>query len=333
LSNNWLNQQGNFQVAGSQAKGLGGLNVAAVNGINSANVFVQADVNVPAGQFGGLVAHYGGPLDQNMYWAGLNYQGGLQAQIWRNLNGTWTELFGQSDVSSGVGTLRLEVVGTSLKLFDNNVLVAYANDTLVTGGTVGIRSTAMTTFSNFSAGVLSLTNPGLSFSDSFSTAVNQQLSSNWLNQQGNFQVTGGQAMGLGGGLMNVATMNGVSTVNSTVQATVTVAPGQFAGLVSRYTGPFDENMYWAGLEGGLGSAIAEIWVNVNGHWQLLAITGAPSNTGTLKLRTSGNLLQLYLNNNVTPLLTVTDNTITTAGTVGMRASAGATISNFSANSP
>ncbi|HEV3142504.1 MAG TPA: hypothetical protein VGZ47_01315, partial [Gemmataceae bacterium] len=75
LSNSWLNQQGNFQVSAGVATGLGSLDVATVNGINNSNVFVQADVNVPAGQIGGLVARYGGPLDGNMYWAGLNAMG------------------------------------------------------------------------------------------------------------------------------------------------------------------------------------------------------------------------------------------------------------------
>src|SRR5262249_28722401 len=83
LSNSWLNQQGSFQVAGNVATGLGSVNglpsldLATVNGINNANVFVQADVNVPVNQYGGLVARYGGPLDTSMDWAGLvNYGGG-----------------------------------------------------------------------------------------------------------------------------------------------------------------------------------------------------------------------------------------------------------------
>jgi hypothetical protein len=290
---------------------------------------VQADVTVNPGQFAGLVSRYSGPGEANMYWAGINTNTGTyQAQIWRNFNGTWTELFA-ANVGSGVGTLRFEVVGSSLKLFDNNNLVAYANDSLVTGGTVGIRATAGTTFDNFNADALNPVNPGLPFGDNFNAATNQQLSNNWLNQLGNFQVAGGVATGLGS--LDIATVNGVSVLNSTVQADVTVNPGQFAGLVSRYSGPGEANMYWAGLVGSNGNAVAEIWVNVNGNWQLLTYATVASNAGTLKLVTSGNSLKLYVNNVLTT--SIADSMIGSAGAVGIRASAGATITNFSATSP
>jgi hypothetical protein len=330
LSNSWLNQQGNFQVSGGVATALTspvGVDVATVNGINNTNGFVQADVNVAVGQYGGLVARYSGPLDGNMDWADVvNLGGGVfQAQIWQNYHGVWSELFFQNYSGSGTGTLRFEAVGSSLKLFENSNLIAYANDTLLTGGTVGIRSTAGATYDNLSADVLTLTNNTVSFSDGFTTATNQQLSNSWLNQAGSFQVAGGMATGLGS--LDVATVNGVSTLNSTLQALVTVNPGQAAGLVSRYSGPGDANMYWAGLVGaGAGSAYAEIWVNVNGNWQLLNFAAVATNSGTLKLVTSGNQLTLFVNNVST--LSITDSSLLSPGTVGMRATAGATIDNF-----
>jgi hypothetical protein len=343
LSNNWLNQQGNFHVDSFQAgpglgfigvaTGLGSLDVATVNGINSANVFVQTDANVSAGQYGGLVARYGGPLDNNMDWAGLVNMGTLQAQIWQNVNGTWTELFAQN-VSSGNGTLRFEAVGTSLKLFQNNNLVAYANDKVLTGGTLGIRSSAGAAFGSFNADVLTLSSPGLPFSDSLNAnPTNQQLSGSWLNQAGNFREAGVVATALGGA--DVATVNGVSVLNSTLQASVTVNVGQVAGLVSRYSGPGDSNMYWACVEGiGSNQAVAMIFVNKNGTWQQLptfATVSFTAGTGTLKLVTFGNSLTLYVNGVST--LSVLDSSLLSAGTVGIRATQGAIIDNFSATSP
>jgi hypothetical protein len=331
LSNSWLNQQGSFQVAGGVAAGLGSLNVATVNGINNSNVFVQADVTLTgAGQSAGVVSRYSGTGDTNMFWAGLINSGGQYfAQIWVNLGGTWGNWTSQN-VGAASGTLRLETVGSSLKLFFNNNLVGYANDSRLTGGTVGMRASAGATIANFSADVLALNNPGLPFSDNFTTATNQQLSNDWLNQQGNFQVAGGVATGLGS--LNVATVNGVSVLNSTLQALVTVAPGQAAGLVSRYSGPGDTNMYWAALVGtGSGTASAQFWVNVNGTWALLMSQSVTTSSATLKLVTSGNQMTMYVNN--VSILSIMNSSIASPGTVGIRATQGATIDNFSAISP
>jgi hypothetical protein len=326
LSNNWLNQLGNFQVAGGKATAFGSLDIATENGINGPNVFVQADVSVAAGQYAGLVAHYSGPGDANMYWAGINASGGtFQAQIWRNLNGTWTELFAQN-IAGGAGTLRFEVAGSSLKLFDNSNLVAYANDSLVTGGTIGMRGTAGTSFDNFSADVLTLTSPILPFSDNFNTATNQQLSNNWLNQLGNFQVAGGVATGLGS--IDVATVNGLSPLNSTLQADLNVSVGAYAGLVSRYSGPGETNMYWAGLNGSASGAQAQLWVNSGGVWRMIGSAPA-SASGTIKLVSLGNSFTVFFNN--VSLFSVADSTITSAGLVGIRASAGGTVDNFGVN--
>jgi hypothetical protein len=145
-------------------------------------------------------------------------------------------------------------------------------------------------------------------------------------------VAGGAATGLGS--LDIATVNGVSKMNSTVEADVTANPaGGFAGFVSRYSGPGDQNMYWAGLSTFpvFGNTQAQIWVNVGGNWIKLAGVSVASGAGKLKLVTNGNTLSLYLNNVLT--LQVTDNTLTGPGTVGIRGSAGATFANFMASSP
>jgi hypothetical protein len=325
LSNNWLNQLGNFQVAGGMATALAGLDIATVNGVNAADEFVQADVTVGAGQFAGLVAHYSGPQEANMYWAGINTNTGtFQAQIWRNLNGAWTELSAQN-VASGTGTLRFEVVDSSLKLFQNNNLVAYANDSLVSGGTVGMRGSAGTTFDNFNSDLLTKTNNTLPFSDNFDTATNQQLGNSWLNQLGNFQVNGGVATAHGS--LDTATVNGGISGNLSVQSDVTVAPGQFAGLVTHCSGPGEVNMYWAGINTNTGTFQAQIWRNINGNWTELYAQNVAGGTGKLRLEEIGSSLKLFQNNNLVAF--ATDASLS-GGTIGMRASAGATFDNFNA---
>jgi hypothetical protein len=333
LSSNWTTQAGSFQVLNNMAQAVGGLDFATVNGVASVNEFVQADINVTgAGQWAGLIARYSGPGDQNMYLAGLGNVGGgvFQASIWRNLGGAWTELFVQTVSSTGSGTLRFEDVGPSLKLFLNNSLVAYADDSAISGaGTVGIRSTAGATFDNFSADVLTLTNNSLPFSDNFNAATNQQLSNSWLNQAGNFQVAGGVATGNGG--LDLATVNGVSVANVTVQADLTVAmAGQWAGLIARYSGPGDQNMYVASL-GNVGGGVFQvsIWRNVAGTWTLLGAQSVASGSGTLRLVVSGSTLTLFFGG--VQELTLSDSMLSAAGAVGIRATAGATVDNFSAS--
>ena len=96
-------------------------------------------------------------------------------------------------------------------------------------------------------------------------------------------------------------------------------------------------MYWAGVEGiGSGMAEAMIFVNKNGTWQQLPVfttVAFAGGTGTLKLVTFGNSLSLYLNGSLVPTLTIVDSTISSVGTVGIRATQGAIIDNFSATSP
>src|SRR5207253_5871245 len=127
-------------------------------------------------------------------------------------------------------------------LFLDGSLKAFAFDSVLTApGYVGMRVNQGATVDNFSADQINLANPGLPFSDDFSASVNQQLTTNWLERAGNFTVQGGTATG--NAALNVATVNGVSQANEFAQADVTLAANQYAGLVARYNGPADSNMY------------------------------------------------------------------------------------------
>jgi hypothetical protein len=333
LGSVWLNQAGSIQVAGGVGTGLARVDVATVNGVRAADVFVAADVNVTgaAGQSAGLVARYSGPADHNLYTGQLvRTATGFLAQLVRDLNGVRTTLFSRPVAgATGTGTLRLEAAGSSLKLFLNGTLVAFANDSGLKTGTVGIDTSAGAGVDNFNAGILTLNNGGSPFSDSFSAATNQQLSSFWLNQAGNFQVAGGVATGVGP--LNLATVNGISTVNATIQADVNVtgAAGQSAGVVGRSSGPGDKNNYFAGLVHTGSGFRVELWRTVNGVRKRLASHTVATGSGTLRLDLTGDSLKVSVNG--VQVLSVTDSGIAAAGQVGMRASAGATMENFSAS--
>jgi len=141
-------------VAGGVATGLGPLNLATLNGFSTANVTIQADVNVTGatGRSAGLVGRSSGPGDTNNYFAGLVNTGtGFRVELWRTVNGVRTRLTSHT-VATGSGTLKLVLSGASLSVLFNGVQVLSATDSGIVGaGTVGIRASAGATVDNFSA--------------------------------------------------------------------------------------------------------------------------------------------------------------------------------------
>src|SRR5262249_31291923 len=125
LSSYWKNQVGNISIVNGNATGQPMYNMATLNGVNQANVSVQAAVNVAAGQYAGLVTRYQGTGDQNMYLGAIASSGSeYLAQIYVNVNGVWTILNSISIGASGQGTLLFTTIGSSLQLFWNGTLVA-----------------------------------------------------------------------------------------------------------------------------------------------------------------------------------------------------------------
>ena len=99
-------------------------------------------------------------------------------------------------------------------------------------------ATPALTYDNVNVALMPLINTSLPFTDNFTAATNQQLSSNWLNtMNGNFVVANGVATSsaAGPGPVNIAFVNGPSVANVTVQADIDLSgavgvPGQhFAG--------------------------------------------------------------------------------------------------------
>src|SRR5262249_5799064 len=150
LDRNWTVQRGNVTVntVVGQAIGAtpGNANLATVNGINQGDVRVLANVNLGSGQTVGLGARYGGPLDRNDYLGQIPSTGnGFLASIWKNVGGAYSLLSTGQTLNTGAGTLEFEAVGPSLKLIltpqgqTRGTLVAFADDTSLASGSVGIR--------------------------------------------------------------------------------------------------------------------------------------------------------------------------------------------------
>src|SRR5262249_39061526 len=149
------------------------------------------------------------------------------------------------------GTLRFEVVGTSLRLYFNGALVATATDSVLKSGSVGVSATQHVSFDDFSASAFDSTP---SFGDSFARPDATALGSQWKEQAGDLIVKDGQlvAKGAAGSL---ATYPFASLKDASVQAQVTAySPGGFfltgiAGVVARHSGPGDRNYYLGALVG------------------------------------------------------------------------------------
>ncbi len=332
-SSNWLSQDGSFTVVSNMATGASTLDLATLVGVTATNVAVQATIAVAAGQAAGLVTDYSGTGDQNYYLGGVTASAtGYEAYLYRNVNGVFTALFTQTYSGSANGVLRLEVYGSSLKLFLGSTLIAYGDDTTFSGGSVGMRITAGAAVSNFSASVLSPGTPGLPFTDDFTTVTSpepNQLTSNWINQDGNYRVntTSGKATGIGS--LDLATLVGINARNVAVQATIAVAAGQSAGLVADYAGSGDENYYLGGVTATATGYEAYLYRNVNGVFTpLFTQNYTGSANGTLQLQVCDSSLQLFLNGN---LIAYGNDSTLTGGSVGMRVTAGAVVSNFSAS--
>jgi hypothetical protein len=161
LSNNWVNQAGTFSDNPTQrtATGIGALDLATVTGVSASNVLLQASISLTTGESAGLVADFsGGGSDQNYYLGGViaTATNGYEAYLDRVVNGVKTQLFTQSYTGSHNGTLSFELFGPSLQLYLNGTLIAYVDNTTLTGGSVGMWSNQGAVLSSFSA--VSLTN-------------------------------------------------------------------------------------------------------------------------------------------------------------------------------
>jgi subtilase family serine protease len=181
-------------------------------------------------------------------------------------------------------------------------------------------------------GFVTFQTPSLPFSDNFAATSDGQLSTNWLDQVGDYTVNNSN-QAVANASLNLAVLYGVSQANVKVSATVSnMASGAGADLVARYSGQGDNN-YYIGYVLNTGSGYsAGIYKNVNGAFTQLAsqsLTSAQFNgSGTLEFEAYGTQLQLLVNGSL--VASATDGSLS-SGSVGIRSSAGVTFSSFNAD--
>ncbi|MBA4192304.1 MAG: hypothetical protein C0467_30405, partial [Planctomycetaceae bacterium] len=148
---NLLKSVGNFGIATNQLQALNaGTNLAFRDGIKLNNVTLEGVVTVQNTGISeaGLVAR--AVNSSNYYYAALEGNAGnYTVAIYKVVNNVKTRL-DFAAASSNTGTLRFEVVGTTLNLFFDGVfLVSVTDKTFLAPGLTGLRGTQNTFFDNF----------------------------------------------------------------------------------------------------------------------------------------------------------------------------------------
>src|SRR5262249_9262449 len=194
----------------------------------------------------------------------------LTAEIWKKVNNNPTQLT-STPVTSAAGTLRLDAVGSALQLsYNGTVLSSTVDSSLLNPGLVGLRSSSGTILDNFSAGPQL---PQLPFSDDFNRANSGTPGTHYTVPlgAGSVSLINNQLAGPGGSY-DVAVYNTAAVADVSVQAVVSLGTSGagLAGLVARYSGGGDQNMYYAGVNVAAGTYYATINKNVGGTWTQLA---------------------------------------------------------------
>jgi hypothetical protein len=334
LSRSWFESPGNFTVQGGRLRANApGPNLAAINLLTAlaADVAVQADIALPSpGQYAGVVARDG---SAGLYLGEVVASGSASAPtytayLYKNVGGTFTQLGKAVKLDRGTGTLRLEAVGFSLKLFFNGALLTYAFDTALASGFAGVwESSGGATLANFSAAAITRTAVALPFSDTFTQNDGSQLSLSWTEETGNFSVTNNQIRANDPGI-NEATVNQATmAADVAVQADIAVGTTgtQYAGVVARNGVP---GFYLAEVVGVSGKFTAHLYrFAKNTFTPLGQVVPLGTGTGTLLLEVRGTSLKVFFNGT---LETQAYDSALTSGFVGIWGSGGATLDNFSA---
>jgi len=255
-------------------------------------------------------------------------QGKATLSLYRNQGGAFTKL-ADVKLASITGTLRLEAVGNSLKVFLDGKVKLFANDNVLTAaGGVGMRGTSGGALDNFSYERLTAAAAVLSFKDDFATAgANAQLRNVYAEKVGNFKVEGGQVSN--NASSSVAVLNGVSKADVVVKADVSVAAGSghSVGLVARYNGDGEGSGYLAEMYGkpGVNGVVVNIYRRQGGTLTQLGSAVTADGQGALAFTAFGSTLTLTMNGK--SLLQVRDTTIA-AGSAGVRVNGAAKLDNL-----
>ena len=324
IGNGWVEQQGDFEVGLSRLLPTSGTtSLATLDQLQVLDVSVSVDVDVFTGH-AGLVARYSGPGESSLYLGALVAgNGNFTGQIWRSMGGTWA-LLSSGSAASGSGTLRFEVSGSALGLYLDGHAVTNAQDSsITTPGSAGLRANDGG-FNNFSVTAAAVA-PTLPFTDDFNREESTIIGNGWVEQQGDFELGVSRLLPVSS-TTSLVTLDHLQVLDVSVSVDVDVFTGH-AGLVARYAGPGENHLYLGALVGGGTQFTGQIWRSVGGVWTLLSSSPASSGSGTLRFDVIGSTLGLYMDGQ--SITSVQDTSITTAGSVGLRANDGG-FNNFSA---
>lgn len=338
----WTITNATWGLVSGQVKALTTASGYALADIDAgiADVAIQADI-----VFQGL----GGSLafrvtnGANFYIAQLV---GTQTRVYKCVGGAFTQLaVGGGAHTVGVTyTLRVEVVGSSIKVYENGVLVITLTDATYTTQTrhgLYVDTTLATTIDNFSVAPANLTQryPGSirlaqdSFvrnpvvTDSFNRADGAIGSADtgqaWTAGSGTWSVVGGKAQqtAAAGGVRTQVVDSGL--VDVAMQADI--AWGSLAGLVFRYTD--GTNYYVAKISQGAGQI--QVSKFVAAAETVLGSAGLLAGPTTLRVENVGSSIKVYQNG--TLVISITDTTYTTQTKQGLwiQADLVSTFDNFS----
>jgi len=169
--------------------------------------------------------------------------------------------------------------------------------------------------------------------DNFNRPDSNSLGGPWIEQEGDLRIVD-QKVQLGVNSESIATLNGLSESDVSVRLDYDLSAGVFGqsvGVLARYTGLGDQNTYMARVIRQQNDTFtADVWVNLAGVYTPLASVAIGAAAGRLQLDVVGNRLTLSING--AQLVSVTDNSITGPGTVGIRQTGG-TSNNFLVDEP
>jgi len=168
---------------------------------------------------------------------------------------------------------------------------------------------------------------GQPFADDFNQADAPTLSGFWATRLGAVGIANQEAVSRSAGA-SIATLNGVTVVDSVSQAFFNLRTARSVGLVARYSGRGDTNMYVAAIQPYGTAFVGRIWLNRGGVWRILAAGQLASAAGVMRFEVAGSSLTLLFNGvRVTGAF---DRAIAGPGGVGIRMlAAGATVDNYS----
>jgi len=154
------------------------------------------------------------------------------------------------------------------------------------------------------------------FAEAFGVNNHMGINDYWTTQVGFFEVFAG----LNNPFLDLslASVNGLSAADVKVSAYVSAAaPAARAGLVARYLGPGDKNMYWAGLvRTADGSLQVQLQRNVEGLWTMLGTAAVEDTSHGLTLTLEGRQIKVAVNNTI--VISIDDAALSAAGGVGVR---------------